>query len=177
MEGCERGWDRRRERGEGREKERKGRKKTGREQGRNRSELYKARTKSPAIVSPSHPTNGTQRLIFDNCLIYILLEYFSSIHTYIWNVCVIYVWYRYKYTHFAPRYTLIGPSQPHSSFCSNFTVYQTMYEKHLSMSALHTYLLLFESSIGSHHGNTPNTPTFAFLPRFVDHYLNLLHLQ
>ena len=69
--------------------------------------------------------------------------------------------------HFAPRYTAIGLSQPCISFCSNFIVYQTMYEKHLSVSTLHTSLLL-ESSVRFQDWNTPITPASALLFIFRD---------
>lgn len=48
--------------------------------------------------------------------------------------------------------------------------------KYLSVSTLHTYLLL-ESSIRFQDWNTPITPAFALLFIFDDHYLNLLHSQ
>ena len=48
--------------------------------------------------------------------------------------------------------------------------------KYLSVSTLHTYLLL-ESSIRFQDWNTPITPALALLFIFTDHYLNLLHSQ
>lgn len=66
---------------EGRSERRKGRekiKKTGSEGGRKRSELHKTRIKNPSIVLLPHPTNRTQRLIFENSLIYNLLAYFPA---------------------------------------------------------------------------------------------------
>lgn len=72
--------------------EREGEKKEDNEGGRKGSELHKTRTKNPSIVLLPHPTNGTQKLIFENSLIIIFWHIFQC--TYIWNVCVLCIWYR-----------------------------------------------------------------------------------
>ena len=149
-------------------------KKENSEGGRKGCELHKTRTKNPSIVSLPHPTNGTQRLIIENSLIYNLLAYFPA-YLHMECMCFMYM-VQIRYMHFAPGYTVIGLSQPCISFCSSFIVYQTVYEKHLSESTLHAYLLL-ESSIRFQDWNTPVTPAFALLFIFADYYLNLLHSQ